>query len=137
VLQCNSIACTSIPYSSLFFCYDDIISIWSGLFSTNAWSLSSLVLVVYICPCTGWPKSRFTDKKLNISLTARANQLIFLSAIEACPRFISIKKYLERPFIKYRYWLQEQNFTFSQIGKNQYTGWSKSQLTEGKIEYFC
>jgi len=42
-----------------------------------------------------------SKKKLNISTTARANELIFLSMIEACPSFKSIKTYLERPFVKY------------------------------------
>ena len=44
---------------------------------------------------TGWPKSQYTEKKLNISLTVRANNLIFLSMIEVWPKFIFIKKCLD------------------------------------------
>jgi len=51
-------------------------------------------------PCI-WPKSHDTKKKLNISATTRANGLIFLSIIEACSSFISIRARLERAFIKY------------------------------------
>jgi hypothetical protein len=47
------------------------------------------------------PKSHDTEKKLNISATARANGLIFLPIIEACSNFKSIQTRLERPFVKY------------------------------------
>ena len=46
-------------------------------------------------------KSRTQQKKLNISITVRANELIILSAIEACSNFISKKVCLKRSFVKY------------------------------------
>jgi len=57
---------------------------------------------------TGWRKSHFTEKKLNISIIARANELIFFSMIKACSSFISIRTRLERTFVKYPYWLQQK-----------------------------
>jgi len=48
-----------------------------------------------------WPKSHYIYKQLNISATARANGLIFLPIIEACLHFKSIRRRLERAFIKY------------------------------------
>ncbi len=41
------------------------------------------------------------QKKLNISVMAWANELIFLPMIEACSSFVSIKTHLERTFVKY------------------------------------
>jgi hypothetical protein len=48
-----------------------------------------------------WPKSHDIKKKLNISITVRANGLILLPIIEACSSFISTKTCPERSFIKY------------------------------------
>ena len=50
---------------------------------------------------TGWPKSHAPEKKLNISIAARANEPIFLSMIETCPSFISIKTCSETSFVNY------------------------------------
>jgi hypothetical protein len=48
----------------------------------------------------GWPKSHVTEKKLNNFITAGEKKLIFLSMIEACSSFISIKTGLARPFVE-------------------------------------
>ena len=61
---------------------------------------------------TGCPKSHHTIKNLNISLTVRANELIFLSMIEACSKFIFIKTCLERPFVKCHYWSHQKEIYF-------------------------
>jgi hypothetical protein len=39
---------------------------------------------------------------------------------ETCPKFISIKKCLARPFIKVPLLISTKCFTFSRIGKNPY-----------------
>jgi hypothetical protein len=70
-------------------------------------------LIIY----TWWAKSQVTEKKLNISITARAKELVFLSMIKACSSFISIRTCLEKPFAKYHYWSQHKNFTSSHIGR--------------------
>jgi hypothetical protein len=54
---------------------------------------------------------------LNISIKAWANELIFSSMIEAYTSFIFIRTCLDRPFVKWPYWLQEKNFGFSYINK--------------------
>jgi hypothetical protein len=48
----------------------------------------------------GWPKSHVPEKKLNNFITAREKKLIFLSVIEACSSFISIKTGPARPFVE-------------------------------------
>ncbi len=67
--------------------------------------------------CTGWPKSYAPTRKLNIFLTTRAKELIFLPVTEVCISFICIKTFLGRPFVKYYYWPQQEKFTFSQFEK--------------------
>jgi hypothetical protein len=59
---------------------------------------------------TEWPKSRYTEKKLNISITARPNGLIFLSIQEACSHSKSIRTRLARTFVKYHYWPKTRKF---------------------------
>jgi hypothetical protein len=66
-------------------------------------------------PCI-WSKSHDIKKKLNISTTALANGLIFLPIIGTCSHFKPIWTKLERAYIKYHKWPQQNNFTFSQIG---------------------
>ena len=66
---------------------------------------------------TGCPINNVTIRIFNISITAPSNVLIFLSGLEVCAKFISIKTCLEKLFVKYHYWLQPEKFTFSQIEK--------------------
>ena len=74
-----------------------------------------------LIPNTGWPKSHFTEKKLNISVTTRANGLIFLPIIKACSYFISIKIRLKRTFLMYHYRLQQKNVTLQcTMNKSQF-----------------
>ena len=51
----------------------------------------------------GGAKVTLPKKKLNISIMARADELIFLSMIETRLRFISIKTCLDRALVKYHY----------------------------------
>jgi hypothetical protein len=67
-----------------------------------------MILIEY----TGWSKSHVTEKKWNISITARLNGLIFLPKIETCSHSKSIRTRSVRPFVKYHYWPQQENFTF-------------------------
>ncbi len=66
---------------------------------------------------TGWPKSHAPERKLNISTTTQANVLIFLSTIEPCLNFISIKTHLDRSFVKYHYWFKyhHHSLTFTYL----------------------
>jgi hypothetical protein len=73
-------------------------------------------------------KSRYRKKSDN-SIMNQANELILLSMIEAYSSFISIMTSLRRPFVKYHYWLQQENFTFSQIEKKTI------YLTKGLSKY--
>ncbi len=41
------------------------------------------------------------QKKLSISIMTRVKKLVFISMIEACSSFISLKTCLETPFVKY------------------------------------
>ena len=73
----------------------------------------------------GVPKS--VRKKSNISLTARANELISLSMIEACLNFISVLTCLDRPFVKHHYWSQQIKIYF-------FTGRKRNSiLNEGSL----
>jgi lipopolysaccharide biosynthesis glycosyltransferase len=45
---------------------------------------------------TGCPESHLTKRKLNISTTARANELIFLSMIKACSNWSSQLQKIQR-----------------------------------------
>ncbi len=72
---------------------------------------------ILLISCAEWPKSHVTEKRSNISVTARTNGLIFLPIIKTCSQFISIRIRLERTFVKYHYWLKQKNLTFLQIGK--------------------
>jgi len=82
---------------------------------------------------TGWSKSHDTEKKWNISITARPNGLIFLPRIETCSHSKSIRTRSVRSFVKYDYRPQQENFTFSQVGKKQYKRWWKVTLSERKL----
>ncbi len=79
---------------------------------------------------TGWPISQVTEKKLNISITARSNGLIFLPRIEACLHSKSIRIRLVRTFAKDHYRPEQEKFTFSQVRRKQYTGWCKTHFIE-------
>jgi hypothetical protein len=65
----------------------------------------------------GGAKVTLPKKKMNISIIARSNKLIFLSLIEGCPSFIFTRKRLERTCVKYHYWTQPKIIAFSQIEK--------------------
>ena len=54
----------------------------------------------------GCPISNPTEKKLNISITARSNGLIFSPRIEACVHFKSMRTRLMRTIAKYNYGVQ-------------------------------
>jgi hypothetical protein len=74
--------------------------------------LCSMLLLSYLFCISvfhpGWPESHFTEAKLNIFVTARVNWLIFLPVIKACSYFICITTRVERIFLTYHYWLQQQ-----------------------------
>jgi hypothetical protein len=66
---------------------------------------------------TGWPINKCAIRNLNISITARGNELILLSMIEACSSYIFMITCLERPFVKYQYWLHQIRFPFSRVAQ--------------------
>jgi hypothetical protein len=85
--------------------------------------LNDLLAEILNCEHTGWSKSHVTEKKWNISITARPNGLIFLPRIDTCSHSKSIRTRSVRSFVKYDYQPQQENFTFSQVVKKQYKGW--------------
>ena len=68
----------------------------------------------------GGPKvTQPRKKQSNISVTTRANGLIFLPLVEACSHSKSIRTRLVITFINDHYWPQQENFTGSQIRKKK------------------
>ena len=80
-------------------------------------SCQKLIFCLIVERYIGCPISNSTKKKLNISVTARSNGLIFLPRIEACSHSKSIRTRLMRTFVKYHCWPQQENFTCSRIRK--------------------
>lgn len=46
----------------------------------------------------GWPRTDAPEKNLNTSITTHTKGLIYLSIIEACSNFISMRTWLEKLF---------------------------------------
>jgi hypothetical protein len=65
--------------------------------------LSNFTKYRYFREIQGDAKVTLPKRKSDISITIQANELIFLSMIEAYSSFISIMTSLGRPFVNYHY----------------------------------
>ncbi len=77
-------------------------------------------VIIFIIYLQGGPKVNLSTKKLNSSVTARIKEAAFFTNNKEMFTVHTYNDKVRQNFVKYHYWLQQKNFTFSYRKKITY-----------------